>query len=44
VRAAWLEPAPDPAGALRRLLGEAGPGARLAVLPGGPDIIPYLAA
>ncbi len=43
VRAGWLEPAGDVAGTLGRLLREAGPGARLAVLPGGPQIIPYLA-
>jgi nickel-dependent lactate racemase len=43
VRAGWLEPAGDLADTLHRLLREAGPGARLAVLPGGPDIIPYLA-
>jgi len=43
VRAGWLEPAGDLAGALRGLLGEAGPGARLAVLPGGPHLIPYIA-
>ncbi len=42
MRAAWLEPAVDLGGTLASLLTEAGPGARLAVLPGGPDIIPYL--
>ena len=43
VRAGWLELAEDLAGTLHRLWREAGPGPRLAVLPGGPDIIPYLA-
>jgi nickel-dependent lactate racemase len=43
VRAGWLEPVGDPAAGLRRLLHEAGPEARLAVLPGGPTLIPYLA-
>jgi nickel-dependent lactate racemase len=42
VREAWLEPVADLYEALRRLLGEAGPGARMAVLPGGPHVIPYL--
>jgi nickel-dependent lactate racemase len=41
VRAGWLEPAGDVAEALHRLLGEAGPGARVAVLPGGPYLVPY---
>jgi nickel-dependent lactate racemase len=44
VRAAWLEPAGDLQTAFDRLLAEAGPGARVAVLPGGPHVIPYLAA
>ncbi len=43
VREAWLEPAGDLAAAFERLLREAGPGARVAVLPGGPHVIPYLA-
>ena len=42
VRAAWLEPAGDPREALGRLVRDAGPGARVAVLPGGPYLIPYL--
>ena len=42
VREAWLEPVTDPGEALGRLLREAGPGARVAVLPGGPHVIPYL--
>ena len=42
-RAAWLEPAPDLAGAFDRLVAEAGPGARVAVLPGGPHVVPYVA-
>jgi nickel-dependent lactate racemase len=41
VRTGWLEPAPDLEAALVARLAEAGPGARLAVLPGGPDMIPY---
>ncbi len=43
VREAWLEPAGEVTEALDRLLQEAGPGARAAVLPGGPHVIPYLA-
>ena len=43
VRAAWLEPAAEVGEALGCLLAEAGPGARIAVLPGGPHVIPYLA-
>ncbi|MBP1631877.1 MAG: larA [Acidobacteria bacterium] len=43
VRVAWLEPAGDPGEALTRLVREADPGARVAVLPGGPYLIPYLA-
>jgi lactate racemase len=43
VRAAWFEPAPDLAAALRSLVGEAGPGCRIAVLPEGPQSIAYLA-
>ena len=44
LRSAWFEPAPDIAVAVRRLLREAGAGARLAVLPQGPQTIPYLSA
>jgi nickel-dependent lactate racemase len=43
VRAAWLEPAADLQAAFDGLLARAGPGARVAVLPGGPHVIPYLA-
>lgn len=43
VRAGWLEPAGKPGTALSRLLTETGPGARVAVLPGGPYLIPYVA-
>ena len=42
VREAWLEPVADVTEAFGRLLREAGPGARVAVLPGGPHVIPYL--
>ena len=42
VRAAWLEPVADLGEAFGRLLREAGPGARVAVLPGGPHVIPFL--
>jgi lactate racemase len=42
VREAWLEPVADPGEALGRLLAAAGPGARLAVLPGGPHVVPFL--
>ncbi|MFH1330184.1 MAG: nickel-dependent lactate racemase [Actinomycetota bacterium] len=42
VRAAWLEPVADVGEALERLLREAGPEARVAVLPGGPHVIPFL--
>lgn len=41
VRAAWLQPAADVGEALESLLREAGPGARVAVLPGGPHVIPF---
>jgi lactate racemase len=44
VRAAWLEPAGDVAACAAALLSAAGPGARLAVLPEGPQTIPYVAA
>ena len=43
VRSAWLEPVDDLATCLAGLLREAGPGARLAVLPQGPQTIPRLA-
>lgn len=41
VRAAHLEPCPDIAAAVRERLAEAGPEARVAVLPQGPLTIPY---
>ncbi|HYW23112.1 MAG TPA: nickel-dependent lactate racemase [Terriglobales bacterium] len=44
VRSAWLEPVDDLAACAADLLREAGPGARLAVLPEGPQTIPYVAA
>jgi nickel-dependent lactate racemase len=44
LRAAWLEPAGDIASRAAELLDAAGPGARLAVLPQGPQTIPYVAA
>jgi nickel-dependent lactate racemase len=43
LRGAWLEPAGDVARCVADLLTEAGPGARLAVLPLGPQTIPYVA-
>ena len=43
VRAAHLKPIGDVAAAAERLLVEYGPQARLAVLPQGPQTIPYLA-
>jgi lactate racemase len=43
VRAAWLEPIDDVAGCVADLLRGAGRGARLAVLPQGPQTIPYVA-
>jgi nickel-dependent lactate racemase len=43
VRAAWLEPVDDVAASVAALLGAAGDGARLAVLPQGPQTIPYVA-
>ncbi len=43
VRSAHLEPVADLEEACREALREAGPGARLAVLPHGPITIPYLA-
>jgi len=44
VRAAWLEPAADLQEAFDSLVRQAGPGARVAVLPGGPHVIPFLPA
>jgi nickel-dependent lactate racemase len=44
VRRAQLEPCADIGATVRRLAAEAGPGARIAVLPYGPLTIPYLAA
>jgi nickel-dependent lactate racemase len=44
VRAAWLEPVDDVAASVAELLDSAGTGARLAVLPHGPQTIPYVAA
>jgi len=43
VRAAWLEPVEDVAASVAALLRAAGDGARLAVLPQGPQTIPYVA-
>ncbi|HKF16013.1 MAG TPA: nickel-dependent lactate racemase [Candidatus Dormibacteraeota bacterium] len=42
VRAAWLEPVDDVSDCVAELLSTAGPGARVAVLPHGPQTIPYL--
>jgi nickel-dependent lactate racemase len=42
LRAAWFEPVDDPAACTKSLLQAAGAGARLAVLPQGPQTIPYL--
>ncbi len=42
LRLAWLEPADDLDAALRLALAAAGPGARGAVLPVGPQTIAYL--
>ena len=44
VRAAWLEPVEDVAACVEEQLRMAGPGARLAVLPQGPQTIPYVSA
>jgi nickel-dependent lactate racemase len=44
LRAAHFEPVTDVAMAVRQALSEAGAGATLAVLPHGPQTIPYLAA
>jgi nickel-dependent lactate racemase len=43
VRSAMLEPAPDIEATLAALLARLGPGARVAVLPEGPQTVPYLA-
>ena len=43
VRAAWLEPVDDVSACVAELLRAAGGGARLAVLPQGPQTIPYVA-
>jgi nickel-dependent lactate racemase len=42
VRSAWLEPIDDLEGCVRARLQAAGTGARLAVLPQGPQTIPYV--
>ena len=42
LRAAWLEPIDDVARCVASRLAAAGPGARLAVLPQGPQTIPYV--
>ncbi|HJZ50513.1 MAG TPA: nickel-dependent lactate racemase [Roseiflexaceae bacterium] len=42
VRAAMLEPTSDIAATLARLLDRYGPGARVAVLPEGPQTVPYI--
>jgi nickel-dependent lactate racemase len=42
LRAAWLEPIDDVARCVAARLAAAGPGARLAVLPQGPQTIPYV--
>jgi len=43
LRRAWLEPVADVGVALREALGAAGPGARAAILPEGPQTIAYVA-
>jgi hypothetical protein len=43
IRAAWLEPAPDLAAAVRGLVDAYSPGCRVAILPEGPQSIAYLA-
>ena len=43
LRAAWFEPVDDVAECVRARLATAGAGARLAVLPQGPQTIPYIA-
>ncbi len=42
LRSAWFEPTDDVAGCAAELLAAAGPAARLAVLPQGPQTIPYV--
>jgi nickel-dependent lactate racemase len=42
LRDAWLEPVADVGECVESLLAAAGPGARLAVLPQGPQTIPYV--
>lgn len=42
VRAAWLEPVDDVSECVAELISAARPGARVAVLPQGPQTIPYL--
>jgi nickel-dependent lactate racemase len=42
LRAAWLEPVDDVAACVAARLAAAGPAARLAVLPQGPQTIPYV--
>lgn len=42
LRAAWFEPAGDPAAALAGLVADYGPSCRVAVLPEGPQSIAYL--
>jgi lactate racemase len=42
IRAAWLEPVDDVEQCVAACLAEAGPRARLAVLPQGPQTIPYI--
>jgi nickel-dependent lactate racemase len=44
IHAAWLEPAADVAASVTEQLAAAGPAARLAVLPQGPQTIPYVSA
>jgi len=44
LRAAWLEPVEDVSDCVAVLLAAAGPEARLAVLPHGPQTIPYVSA
>jgi hypothetical protein len=43
LRAAWFEPVDDLSACVQHLAAEAGPAARLAVLPQGPQTIPYVA-
>ena len=44
LRDAWLLPAADVPACIAQLLEAAGPAARLAILPQGPQTIPYIAA